>query len=91
MLARWDERSVHCGAQRTRTHMNSTKKNKKWQGKKITKIRSVGLKGCPQKKGVCLRVFICSPKKTISARRKTFEAQNTKQPAITPLSALSGT
>ena len=48
---------------------------KRCLGKKITKIKSVGLKGCPQKKGVCLRVFICSPKKPNSARRKVVKVR----------------
>nr|UNI92456.1 ribosomal protein S12 [Silvetia siliquosa] len=48
---------------------------KRCRVKKITKIKSVGLKGCPQKKGVCLRVFICSPKKPNSARRKVVKVR----------------
>jgi len=42
-------------------------------GKKVTKPKSVGLRGCPQKRGVCLKVFICSPKKPNSARRKVVK------------------
>nr|YP_010417996.1 ribosomal protein S12 [Sargassum polycystum]YP_010418162.1 ribosomal protein S12 [Sargassum plagiophyllum]AMO66451.1 ribosomal protein S12 [Sargassum polycystum]USF18214.1 ribosomal protein S12 [Sargassum polycystum]USF18380.1 ribosomal protein S12 [Sargassum plagiophyllum] len=48
---------------------------KKCKGTKITKKRSVGLRGCPQKKGVCLKVFVCSPKKPNSARRKVVKVR----------------
>jgi small subunit ribosomal protein S12 len=37
--------------------------------KKISS-KSVALEGCPQKKGVCLRVYVRSPKKPNSAKRK---------------------
>nr|YP_011008149.1 ribosomal protein S12 [Egregia menziesii]WBP70050.1 ribosomal protein S12 [Egregia menziesii] len=47
----------------------------KIQGKKKTKIKSVGLRGCPQKKGVCLKIFVCSPKKPNSARRKVVKVR----------------
>nr|YP_011008323.1 ribosomal protein S12 [Scytothamnus australis]WBP70294.1 ribosomal protein S12 [Scytothamnus australis] len=48
---------------------------RKCQGKKITKIKSVGLRGCPQKRGVCLKVFVCTPKKPNSARRKVVKVR----------------
>nr|YP_009330412.1 ribosomal protein S12 [Coccophora langsdorfii]ANS72184.1 ribosomal protein S12 [Coccophora langsdorfii] len=54
---------------------NITQWVKKCQGNKITKKRSVGLRGCPQKKGVCLKVFVCSPKKPNSARRKVVKVR----------------
>jgi small subunit ribosomal protein S12 len=38
--------------------------------KKKTSSKSVALEGCPQKKGVCLRVYVRSPKKPNSAKRK---------------------
>nr|YP_011008358.1 ribosomal protein S12 [Sporochnus bolleanus]WBP70329.1 ribosomal protein S12 [Sporochnus bolleanus] len=47
----------------------------KRQGKKTTKVKSVGLRGCPQKRGVCLKVFVCSPKKPNSARRKVVKVR----------------
>ena len=37
---------------------------------KITKSKTPGLKGAPQKKGICLKVYIRSPKKPNSAKRK---------------------
>nr|YP_009049428.1 ribosomal protein S12 [Sargassum muticum]YP_010381306.1 ribosomal protein S12 [Sargassum kjellmanianum]UVW81839.1 ribosomal protein S12 [Sargassum siliquastrum]AIE46223.1 ribosomal protein S12 [Sargassum muticum]UDH59691.1 ribosomal protein S12 [Sargassum kjellmanianum]UQV81223.1 ribosomal protein S12 [Sargassum muticum] len=48
---------------------------KKCKGSKTTKKKSVGLRGCPQKKGVCLKVFVCSPKKPNSARRKVVKVR----------------
>lgn len=42
----------------------STRKKKKKKGK------SPGLCACPQKRGVCLKLFIRTPKKPNSARRK---------------------
>lgn len=38
--------------------------------KKKTPSKSAALEGCPQKKGVCLRVYVRSPKKPNSAKRK---------------------
>eukprot|EP01047_Picozoa_sp_COSAG01_P116909 COSAG01_NODE_45580_length_408_cov_0.757282_1_plen_40_part_01 len=37
---------------------------------KHRRIKSPYLKGCPQKKGVCLQVFTTCPKKPNSANRK---------------------
>ena len=37
---------------------------------KKKKVKSPGLRGCPQKRGVCLKLFIRTPKKPNSARRK---------------------
>jgi small subunit ribosomal protein S12 len=37
--------------------------------RKIKKSKAVGLGGCPQKKGVCLKVFKLNPRKPNSARR----------------------
>nr|YP_009128316.1 ribosomal protein S12 [Sargassum thunbergii]AJP09368.1 ribosomal protein S12 [Sargassum thunbergii] len=48
---------------------------KKSNGTKKKKKKSVGLRGCPQKKGVCLKVFVCSPKKPNSARRKVVKVR----------------
>ena len=48
---------------------------KKSKNKKSTKSKSVGLKGCPQKRGVCLKVFVSSPKKPNSARRKVVKVR----------------
>ena len=37
---------------------------------KIFKNKTPALQGCPQKKGVCIRVFITTPKKPNSAQRE---------------------
>jgi len=37
---------------------------------KFTKNRKKALKSCPQKKGVCIKVYITTPKKPNSAKRK---------------------
>ena len=41
--------------------------------KKRTKPKSVALRGNPQKRGICLKFIICSPKKPNSARRKVVK------------------
>lgn len=56
---------------------------KKRKGKKITKPKSVGLQGCPQKRGVCLKVFVCSPKKPNSARRKVVKVRLSNKVRLT--------
>ena len=38
--------------------------------KQSTRSKSVALKGCPQRRGVCVRVFTTTPKKPNSALRK---------------------
>ena len=40
------------------------------RGLKKKKVKCPSLRGCPQKRGVCLKLFICSPRKPNSARRK---------------------
>ncbi len=49
--------------------------------KKIKKSRVSALKNCPQKKGICLRVYTISPKKPNSAVRKIakIKLSSTKQ------------
>eukprot|EP01043_Picozoa_sp_COSAG02_P084961 COSAG02_NODE_22695_length_743_cov_1.118012_1_plen_61_part_01 len=44
---------------------------------KHRRIKSPYLKGCPQKKGVCLQVFTTSPKKPNSANRKVARVKLT--------------
>nr|QWK44984.1 ribosomal protein S12 [Analipus japonicus] len=56
---------------------------KRCQDKKRTKPKSVGLRGCPQKKGVCLKVFVCSPKKPNSARRKVVKVRLSNKVRLT--------
>lgn len=43
---------------------------RKGRRKKIRKGKSPALEGCPQKRGVCLRVYTVKPKKPNSALRK---------------------
>ena len=38
--------------------------------KKFSKTKAPGLQGCPQRRGVCLRVYTATPKKPNSALRK---------------------
>lgn len=44
--------------------------NKKTRIKKYKKVKHPALKGCPQKKAICIRVYTTSPKKPNSAVRK---------------------
>lgn len=46
-------------------------------GKRIKKIKSPYLVKCPQKKGICVKVFTTSPKKPNSANRKVARVQLT--------------
>ena len=43
---------------------------KKINIKKVKKNKKLVLNKCPQKKGICLKIFIASPKKPNSANRK---------------------
>ncbi|KAI0556309.1 Ribosomal protein S12 (mitochondrion) [Gracilaria domingensis] len=43
--------------------------------KKKSPIKSIALEKCPQKKGVCLKVFTMNPKKPNSADRKVAKVQ----------------
>merc|ERR1712048_307074 len=43
---------------------------KKPRIRKRVKSKTPALNGCPQKKGVCLRVYVRNPKKPNSAKRK---------------------
>ncbi|MEK0419585.1 MAG: hypothetical protein RIQ65_278 [Pseudomonadota bacterium] len=43
--------------------------------KKIHKNKTPSLLGCPQKKGVCVKVFIRTPKKPNSAQRKVVKVK----------------
>nr|WCH57964.1 ribosomal protein S12 [Calliblepharis sp.] len=43
---------------------------KKPRKNKLVKSKSIGLKECPQRKGVCLKVYTINPKKPNSAERK---------------------
>ncbi len=52
--------------------------------KKVTKKNKVpALKGCPQKKGVCTRVYTATPKKPNSALRKVARVRLTNGMEVT--------
>lgn len=44
---------------------------------KVTKSNSAALKACPQKRGVCTRVYTTTPKKPNSALRKVARVRLT--------------
>lgn len=51
--------------------------------KKIKKNRKKALDKCPQKKGICLRVFVTTPKKPNSALRKVARLRLSNKVRIT--------
>ncbi|AEH22849.1 ribosomal protein S12 [Thermodesulfobacterium geofontis OPF15] len=53
------------------------------RGKKIRKSRAPALQGCPQKRGVCVRVYTVTPKKPNSALRKVARVRLTNGIEIT--------
>lgn len=55
---------------------------KKPRKQKISKSSSPALMGCPQRKGVCLRVFTRKPKKPNSAQRKLAKVKLTNKRII---------
>lgn len=50
--------------------------------KKKKKIKSPALKNCPQKKGICLKVYTKTPKKPNSALRKVAKVRLTNKDTI---------
>ena len=50
---------------------------RKGRKSKYTKTKSPALKGCPQRRGVCVRVFTTTPKKPNSAMRKVCRVKLT--------------
>jgi len=50
---------------------------RKGREKQKRKSKSPALKGCPQRRGVCLRVYVVSPKKPNSANRKVCRVRLT--------------
>lgn len=51
--------------------------------KPLSKSKSVALGGCPQKRGVCLRVYTTTPKKPNSALRKVARVRLSNGTEIT--------
>ena len=56
---------------------------RKGRKKTRTKSASPALKGCPQKRGVCTRVYTTTPKKPNSALRKVARVRLTNQMEVT--------
>ena len=52
---------------------NQLCKNLSGRKKKVFKSKTPALGGCPQKKGICLKVFVKAPKKPNSALRKVVK------------------
>jgi small subunit ribosomal protein S12 len=53
------------------------------RGKKIKKSKAPALQGCPQKRGVCVRVYTVTPKKPNSALRKVARVRLTNGIEVT--------
>jgi len=53
------------------------------RGKKIRKSKAPALQGCPQKRGVCVRVYTVTPKKPNSALRKVARVRLTNGIEVT--------
>lgn len=49
----------------------------------VSKTKSPALKSCPQKRGVCVRVYTTTPKKPNSALRKVARVRLTNQMEVT--------
>ena len=50
---------------------------------KIAKVKTAALKGSPQRRGVCTRVYTTTPKKPNSALRKVARVKLTRQVEVT--------
>jgi len=55
----------------------------KWASKKIVKTGVPALDSCPQKRGVCTRVYTTTPKKPNSALRKVARVRLTNSAEVT--------
>lgn len=64
------------------TTLNQLLKTQKRRVKK-TKVRSTALEGCPQKKGICVKITTMKPKKPNSAIRKIAKVRLTTGRRIT--------
>ena len=52
---------------------------RKGREKVVTRSKAPALKGCPQRRGVCLRVTVVTPKKPNSALRKVARVRLTTE------------
>lgn len=58
---------------------NQLVKKKTSRSKKVTKKKAPALQRCPQKKGICVRVYTTTPKKPNSALRKVAKIRLTNR------------
>lgn len=56
---------------------------RKGRARAVNKTKSPALQGCPQKRGVCVRVFTQTPKKPNSALRKVARVRLTNAIEVT--------
>ncbi len=56
---------------------------RKGRKKPVTKTKGPALQGCPQKRGVCTRVYTTTPKKPNSALRKVARIRLTNKMEVT--------
>ncbi len=56
---------------------------KKGRKRPVTKTKGPALQGCPQKRGVCTRVYTTTPKKPNSALRKVARIRLTNKMEVT--------
>jgi small subunit ribosomal protein S12 len=56
---------------------------RKGRQKQISKSKSVALDACPQRRGVCTRVYTTTPKKPNSALRKVARVRLSNQQEVT--------
>lgn len=61
---------------------NQLLRNKKLRKQKIQPLKTPGLAKCPQKKGVCIRIYTKKPKKPNSAYRKVAKIRLTNKQEI---------
>ncbi|GBE40884.1 MAG TPA: 30S ribosomal protein S12 [Nitrospirae bacterium] len=56
---------------------------RKGRKRPVTKVKGPALQGCPQKRGVCTRVYTTTPKKPNSALRKVARIRLTNKMEVT--------
>lgn len=71
---KWDNYLLH---QHTKTMPTIQQLVRKGRKKVIQKSKSVALNECPQRRGVCIRVYTTTPKKPNSALRKVAKVRMT--------------
>ena len=56
---------------------------RKGRERRVTKTKAMALKSCPQRRGVCTRVYTTTPKKPNSAMRKVCRVKLTSEFEVT--------